>query len=219
MRNYNSFAATQGSVPATQVTRTLIILGAIVLSGLTSLAQSNNVTQFEHLKQPKISTKKNQKMLVVEAKGDPNVIGGQAFGLVFQLYYSLPETPKGPRPAFPRARWPQSLQGPKAEWTGFYALPVPETVAQLPQHEPQEGLKPSLATWEYGEVAEILHLGPYNREEPDLKRLREFIREQGYVILGGHEEEYIVGPSQSGKGDPEKYVTIIRYRVRKPDKK
>jgi hypothetical protein len=76
-----------------------------------------------------------------------------------------------------------------------------------------------LATWEYGEVAEILHLGPYSREEPALKRLREFIREQGYVTLGGHEEEYIVGPSQGGKGDSEQYVTIIRYRVRRPDKK
>jgi len=68
-------------------------------------------------------------------------------------------------------------------------------------------------------VAEILHTGPYSREEPALKRLGEFIQEQGYVILGGHEEEYIVGPTQSGKGEPEKYVTIIRYRVQRPDKK
>ena len=65
------------------------------------------------------------------------------------------------------------------EWTGLYALPVPETATELPPHETQEGLKASLATWEYGEVAEILHLGPYSREEPVLKRLREFIREQG----------------------------------------
>jgi hypothetical protein len=53
-----------------------MVLVALVVSGLTSLAQSNNVTQFDHLKQPKISTRKNQKMVVVEAKGDPNVIGG-----------------------------------------------------------------------------------------------------------------------------------------------
>lgn len=219
MTNVKTFTAIPGSLPTTPVTRILMVLVALILSGLTSLAQSTNLTQFEHLKQPRISTKKNQKMVVVEAKGDPNVIGGQAFGLLFQLYYRLPETPKGLLQAFPRARWPESLQAPKTEWTGLYALPVPETVAQLPPHEPQEGLKASLATWEYGEVAEILHLGPYSREEPALKRLEEFIREQGYVILGGHEEEYIIGPTQGGKGDPEKYVTIIRYRVRKPDKK
>ena len=219
MRNFKSFAATTGSVPATQITRTLIVLAAIVLSSLTSMAQSNNLTQFEHLKQPKISTKKNQKMLVVETKGDPNVIGGQAFSLLFQLYYSLQGTPKGPIQDFPRARWPESLQAPKAEWTGLYALPVPETVTQLPPHQPREGLKASLATWEYGEVAEILYLGPYNREDSALKQLREFIREQGYTTLGGHEEEYIIGPTVNDKGDPEKYVTILRYRVQKPDSK
>jgi len=131
----------------------------------------------------------------------------------------MPETPKGPPQGFPRARWPESLQAPKTEWTGRYAMPVPETVAQLPPHQPQEGLKASLTTWEYGEVAEILYLGPYSREEPVLKRLRDFIQEQGYVTLGGHEEEYIIGPSLGGKNDPEKYVTIIRYRVRKADKK
>ena len=219
MTNMKSFATIPGSLPTAQMTRILTVLVALILTGATSLAQSNNVTQFEHLKQPQISTKKNQKMVVVEAKGDPNVIGGQAFGLVFQLYYRLPETPKGPLQAFPRARWPESLQAPKTEWTGLYALPVPETVAALPPHGTPEGLKASLATWEYGEVAEILHLGPYSREEPALKRLGEFIREQGYVIVGGHEEEYIIGPTPGGKGDPEKYVTIIRYRVRKPDQK
>jgi hypothetical protein len=212
MTNFKSFASTQ-------VTRTLIVLVAIALSGPASMAQGNNATQFEQLKQPKISTKKNQKMLVVEAKGDPNIMGGQAFGLLFQLYYSLRETPKGPIQDFPRARWPESLQSPKTEWTGFYALPVPETVTQLPSHQPREGLKASLATWEYGEVAEIMHLGPYSREEPTLKQLKEFVHGQGYVTIGGHEEEYIVGPTTDSKGDPEKYVTILRYRVQKPDSK
>jgi hypothetical protein len=35
------------------------------------------------------------------------------------------------------------------------------------------------------------------------------------VTVGGHEEEYIVGPTANDKCDPEKYVTILRYRVRK----
>ncbi|MGD0536775.1 MAG: hypothetical protein ABSC03_03915 [Verrucomicrobiota bacterium] len=139
MTPITSIATAPDWLRTTQMARILMVLIVLVLSGLTSLAQSNNVTQFEGLKQPRISTKKNQKMVVVEAKGDPNVIGGQAFGLVFQLYYRMPETPKGPLPAFPRARWPESLQAPKTEWTGLYALPVSETVAQLPPHEPQEG--------------------------------------------------------------------------------
>ena len=196
-----------------------MVLIALGTSVSASHAQSNNATQFELLKQPRITTKPNQKMLVVEAKGDPNVIGGQAFGLLFQLYYRLQETPKGPLQAFPRARWPEDLTTPKAEWVGLYALPIPESVAKLPEYEPQAGLKASVAAWQYGEVAEILHRGPYNREEPTMQRLKEFIGEQGYVIVGGHEEEYIVGPRQGEKGDPEKYITIIRYRVQKAVKK
>jgi hypothetical protein len=219
MTNIHSYTKRRSTVSATQVTRALIVLAAIALSGPSSLAQSNSLTGFEHLKQPSITNRPNQKMLVVEAKGDPNVIGGQAFGLLFQLYYSSHEIPKGSTPTIPRARWPEDLTTPKAEWTGQYALPVPQSAVRLPEYQPRAALKASLATWEYGEVAEMLHLGPYNREEPTMQRLKEFIREQGYVIVGGHEEEYVVGPSQGGKGDPEKYMTIIRYRVHKIDKK
>jgi len=195
-------------------------LKVVILLAVTGYFNSNafsfDANQFDNLKEPKISTKKNQKMLIIEAKGDPNIMGGKAFGLLFQLYYRINETPK-PLKDFPRARWPQSLQGPKAEWTGYYALPVPETVTQLPQYQPIPGLKASLENWEYGEVAEILHLGSYSKEEPTLMKLKDFIGEKGYVTIGGHEEEYIVGPES--KGPPEKYVTIIRYRIQKADKK
>jgi hypothetical protein len=72
-----------------------------------------------------------------------------------------------------------------------------------------------LATWEYGEVAEMLHLGPYDQEQPATQRLMDFINAQGYTIAGEHEEEYLKGPTMFSKGDPEKYATIIRYRVKK----
>jgi effector-binding domain-containing protein len=64
-------------------------------------------------------------------------------------------------------------------------------------------------------VAEILHIGPYDREEPDIARLTGFIKDNGYSIIGDHEEEYLKGPGMFSKGNPEKYYTIIRYRVKK----
>ena len=70
-----------------------------------------------------------------------------------------------------------------------------------------------LTTWEYGEVAEVLHIGPYDREEPTLQRLREFVQVEGYALVEEHEEEYIRGPTMAGPGDPEQYLTILRYRV------
>ena len=75
-----------------------------------------------------------------------------------------------------------------------------------------------MTTWEYGDVAEILHVGPYSREEPTMQRLKSFAGQQGYTFLEGHEEEYVRGPTMSGPGDTEKYLTIIRYRVKKSTK-
>ena len=178
-------------------------------------AQDPALAQFEHLKEPRISERPAEKMLVVTAEGDPNIVGAAAFGLVFQLYFSIPETPKGPDFRLPRARWPESIEAPKEEWIGRYALPVPRTVTELPPHEAPEGLTASLEEWEYGEVAEILHIGPYTAETPTIERLLEFVRANGYVIEGGHEEEYVRGPTMSGPGDPERYLTIIRYRVKR----
>ncbi|MBU2555055.1 MAG: hypothetical protein KKF98_11405 [Bacteroidetes bacterium] len=158
---------------------------------------------------------KSQKMVVVEAKGDPNVVGGKAFRLLFKTYFKIKGTSKGPKQPAPRARWPRSLDIPKSEWVGFYAMPVPEQTVQLPVYKAETGLKVELTTWEYGDVAEILHIGPYSKEESAIKRLVDFIKEQGYEIVGNHEEEYIKGPGMFLKGNPEKYITIIRYRVKK----
>lgn len=95
------------------------------------------------------------------------------------------------------------------------ALPVPDEVSTLPTHTSPAGLEAVLTTWDYGEVAEVLHIGPYDREEPTLRRLRDFVEAEGYALVGDHEEEYIRGPTMSGPGDPEQYLTILRYRVEK----
>jgi len=216
MTNYKAFPVTACLVLTRNIKQILIAMVVAVMMSPSSIAQKPNMSQTEYLKEPRILTKDNLRMLVVEAKGDPGIIGGKAFSLLFQLYFSMQERPQVSMQAIPRARWPVSLDAPRSEWIGLYALPVPESITQLPQYEEQEGLKVSLTTWEYGEVAEIVHVGPYDREGPTIKQLIEFIKEQGFDIVDGHEEEYIKGPTMDGKGDPEKYVTILRYRVRKP---
>jgi hypothetical protein len=192
----------------------VVVVGFIVVS-MYYMMQGPDLTKYESLKEPKISTAPNQKMIVVETKSDPNVVGEKAFAMLFQLYFKMKETPKGPGQAAPRARWPVAFDTPKTEWVGLYAMPVPEATSELPQHEATPELKVSLTTWEYGEVAEILHIGTYDKEQPTVERLMEFIKVQGYETIGAHEEEYLKGPTMFSKGDPEKYVTIIRYRVKK----
>lgn len=162
----------------------------------------------DDLKTPRITTMPDQKMLVVEAKGDPNTAGQAAFGLLFKTFFSLP----GVRMAAPRARWSSPGMGAdaKSEWTGYYALPLPESVTGLPAG--LQGVK--IEIWPYGEVAEILHVGPYAEETPTIEKLHKFIAEKGYEIAGLHEEEYIVGPGL-GPTDPATYRTIIRYQIKK----
>jgi hypothetical protein len=194
------------------ITRILFVFLLSVFLPVLSKAQEPGFGQLEQLKEPRFSTHPKTKVIMVEAKGDPNVIGGKAFGLLYQTYFSMKDGTKGLPPAA-RARWPVWENAPKEEWVGLYALPVPESVSALPAATVPEGLKMSLTTWEYGEIAEILHVGPYDKEDPTIRRLRDFIDQHGYQVAGEHEEEYVRGPSMTGKGDPEKYLTIIRYRV------
>jgi len=185
-----------------------IIAGLIVcllgLLSLTSIAQ--DFSKYESLKEPQINKMEKQRMLVVEAKGDPNVAAKDAFSLLFKTYFSLP----GAKMVAPRARWMAAEGGAsKNEWVGLYALPLPESITSLPSGV--TGVR--IEDWEYGEVAEILHIGPYGEEAAAIQKLHKFIQEKGYKIAGPHEEEYLKGPGMAAS--PADYWTIIRYQVKK----
>jgi hypothetical protein len=195
----------------------VIAAAVIVVAGVALLTGGGpDPAQFEHLKQPQIRTMPDQKVLVVETQGDPTVVGGEAFGLLFKTYFKLKGVPRSPKNLAPRARWPLSPDTPKEQWVGRYAMAVPESVGPLPEQAGgPSGLRAELKMWQYGEVAEILHVGPYDQEESTIRRLMDFIKDGGYAIVGEHEEEYIKGPGVFFRGDPAKYLTIIRYRVTK----
>lgn len=184
---------------------TIFLISFLYVASLV-WAQYQDLSQYEKLKNPQIRKMEDeQKMLVVEMTGDPTVTAGQAFSRLFSTFFKLP----GVKMAPPRARWLNTFTDPRDEWVGLYALPLPESVDSLP--EGLEGVK--IDHWEYGEVAEILHIGAYSEETPTIERLIAFIASQGYEIAGPHEEEYLRGP-ESGP-DSTKYMTIIRYQVRK----
>lgn len=195
---------------------TVVCVVVLCLAGVFMMPYGPSLAQFEHLLEPRTTTLPDVRVLVVEAKGDPTKVGGEAFGVLFKTYFKLKGVPKGPKQPAPRARWPLSPDTAKEQWIGRYAMPVPESVGSLPSEAAStSGLRARLTTWEYGQVAEILHVGPYEREEPTIGKLMGFIKDNGYEIVGEHEEEYLKGPGMFGRGNPEKYLTIIRYRVRK----
>lgn len=180
-----------------------LVLGLLFLHFVNGAPQ--DLSKYEYLKEPQINEMPQQKMLVVEAKGDPNVVGKDAFGLLYKTFFSL----KGVRMAAPCARWLNPLTDPKDVWVGLYGLPLPESVTSLPANI--TGVR--IEDWEYGEVAEILHIGPYSEETPTIEKIHKFIQEKGYEITGPHEEEYLKGPGMAS--DPSEYWTIIRYQIKK----
>jgi len=161
---------------------------------------------------PVITEMPSETMAVVVSKGDPNVVGEQVFPALYGAVYTLKfQLKKAGKEDFKvsglRARWPDMHLLPKDQWTGIWGLPIPDGTTELPKKVPEPEVK--IEVWEYGTVAEILHLGPYSEEGPTIERLHRFIEESGCEIAGVHEEEYLTRPTA-------KVVrTIIRCPVRR----
>jgi hypothetical protein len=130
------------------------------------------------------------------------------YGSVYTLKFDLKK--KG-LPTFKvsglRARYPDAHLVPKEEWTIIVGLPIPEDTNSLPQKVPNIEVK--IEPWQYGTVAQILHLGPYDQECPTVERLHQYIKDSGYEVAGVHEEEYLTTP------DAKVIKTIIRYPIKK----
>lgn len=162
--------------------------------------------------EPQILEMLPQKMAVVYGKGVPDKVFAELMPALYGSVYTLKfDLKKRGLPTFkvspPRSRYPDGLLVPMDEWTIITGVPVPEDTETLPQKVP--GVEVRLETWQYGTVAQILHLGGYDQERPTVERLQRFIADSGYEIAGVHEEEYLTKP------DAKVVKTIIRYVVKK----
>jgi len=146
----------------------------------------------------------------VTSVGDPNVVAARVFpalyGAVYGLKFALKKQGVAMTVGTLRARWPDAHLVPKDQWTAHWAIPIPEGTTALVQKDP--ALPVTVQAWEYGTVAQLLHLGPYTEEGPTVARLHAFIEASGCEIAGPHEEEYLTRP------DAKAPKTIIRYQVR-----
>jgi hypothetical protein len=154
----------------------------------------------------------SQKMAVVQGKGSPDKVFVKIFPALFGSVYKVKfDLKKRGLETFevsaPRARYPDAHLYPKGEWLIIAGIPVPDNTTSLPQKDPSTEVK--IEIWEYGTVAQILHLGPYDQETKTIERLQQFITDSGYEIAGPHEEEY------QSKPDAKVIKTLIRYQVKK----
>ena len=165
--------------------------------------------------QPQITEMPAVTMAVVHTVGDPNDVAPSAFPALYGAGYGLKfALKKAGGPEFkvtaPRARWyggPDWVNVPRAKWEAAWGLVIPDGTTEVPQKNPETPVV--IETWEYGTVAEVLFIGAYADEEPTITLLHDFIAEQGYEIVGPHEEEYQSRPEAKNP------KTVIRYQVRK----
>lgn len=152
-----------------------------------------------------------QKMAVVRTIGDPNAVGEQVFpalyGAAYTLKFDLKKRGIEYKVQPPRARYPDAHLVPKDRWTILWGLPIPDGTTAVVQKVP--GVEVKIETWEYGTVAQILHIGSYSEEGPTIARLHAFIEENDFEIAGVHEEEYLTKPTSKT------VKALIRYPVRR----
>jgi len=163
---------------------------------------------------PEIVALPSRTMAVVHTVGDPSEVGEGVFKALYGAAYAPKFDLKRHGVTFkiepPRARWfagENWRDVPREHWPAAWALPVPDGTTGIVQKVPEQPV--AIEVWDYGTVAQILHIGAYADETPTIERLHAFIEARGYEIAGPHEEEY-----QSRPG-AETQKTVIRNQVRR----
>lgn len=113
----------------------------------------------------------------------------------------------------------------RAAWSWRLMLPVPDeaTDADFTSaidevfHKKRPPLLDQLRCeeWLEGDVAQILHIGPYDAEAPTIERLHHAIELAGLRARGCHHEIYIGDPNRTA---PDRLKTLIRQPVEPMDR-
>ena len=172
--------------------------------------------------------------LMIDGAGEPGEPGGPAFteaiGALYGAAYSAKfalKTAGSDHVVMPlEALWTSpgeesvDLDHPGDwEWTVMMAQPdtvTPDVVAGALETARSKRPLPALDLLRFerfreGTSAQILHVGPYDAEEPTIARLHAFLQREGYQARGAHHEIYLSDPARTA---PERLKTIIRQAVR-----
>jgi hypothetical protein len=149
----------------------------------------------------------DQRMATIMVTGDPDKVGRDVVPILYAAVNELrARRPFDLEPL--RARWPAGIGMPRSDTPAMWGLPVPPEIETADLTQPDPDLPVRIDVWEYGTMAEILHEGSRAEEAKAVERLQRYMDEQGFTVIGPHEEEYLSAP---GAPVPK---TLIRYRVR-----
>ena len=106
------------------------------------------------------------------------------------------------------------------KWTAMIRIPQfvkPEFFNKVVQEcvdkkDSEDFRQARLESFHEGTCIQILHIGPYNKEQPTIERLNNFAVENDYKLTGKHHELYLGDPRRAAA---DKLKTILRHPVRK----
>jgi hypothetical protein len=168
--------------------------------------------------------------LIVDGKGDPN--NSQEFADAITAVYSVAYTLKfmvkkgatgidyGVMPL--EALWwaedmSQFTQNDKSNWLWTVLVAQPDFISKAmvevaiadvkKRKDPVALPKLRFEIFDEGVCAQLMHIGPFSEEGPNIERVHQFIEAGGGKLRGKHHEIYL---SDLRKAAPEKWKTIIR---------
>jgi hypothetical protein len=168
--------------------------------------------------------------LMVDGEGDPNT--SASYSAAIEALYSLSYTLKFACKKGPRAIdygvlpleglwWADDpgvfMTADKSswKWTAMIAQPEFISVAEVEAARAEVCKKKNIEALDLvrfecfheGESAQVLHVGPYSAEGPEIERLHAFIHAAGKQLRGKHHEIYLSDPRRTA---PDKLKTILR---------
>ncbi len=195
-------------------------------------------------REPGIITIPPANYIAVRGKGDPNAEDGEykeAIGLLYGIAFTIKMSYKGEHqipgyfsyvvPPLEGFWWQNGVEGvdythkENFEWISVIRLPdfVTEEEFIWAREEAARKKKTDFSKAEFfrydeGLCVQCMHIGPYDDEPATVRRMDEFIAEQGYTNdindQRYHHEIYL---SDVRKSAPEKLKTVIRHPIRKSE--
>jgi hypothetical protein len=192
---------------------------------------------FPSAKEPVLVKVPKMSYLMVDGHGDPNTSKdymnaiGALYSVAYTAKFTLKKSAKGkdfivmPLESLWWSDDPADfLKGVKGKWNWTAMIMVPkhvtkkvvdDTIVQLKKKGKDKELpglpKLRLEEFEEGLSAQMMHIGPYSEERPNIEKLHRLILESGHKIVGKHHEIYLGDPRRT---KPEKLKTVIRQPMK-----
>ncbi len=168
--------------------------------------------------------------LMIDGRGDPNkaLEYAEAVAALYQLAYTIKfHIKKGKKPVdfavmpLEGLWWADDMRafgtGDKSSWKWTMMILQPDFVTReivesmraevAKKKNPPALSKVRLEAFAEGPAAQILHIGPYSAEGPNIAKVHDHIKQSGRALSGKHHEIYLKDPRKSA---PEKLQTIVR---------